>query len=480
MREKTSTKCPGSTRGSRRNPPRARRRRVPRNAARKQKPQRQRLSERLQKDRERNKIRRAFKHLKTNVFNLFTRKEVEEIAKECGFYIRKPKEIRAFEFAICCALSSVVEMKRGFASVWRMLAAAAGVCVARSAVTQRFGKGSATLLELLYERAVERLPQWKMEKPEILDKLKRFQDVLADDGCVVRLSPLLGKLFPASRTNVMDAALKVHARADLMHRVIINVVVTGELESERDVARDYVIQPGTLYIRDLGYECYDDYAATIEMGSHILMRLKDSANPVVEHVRHGVRAPVSSEGKKLNEIEFPLSHDTFDLDARFPTSVGSVVLRVVGHYNEQTQKYHCYVTDLAPEEFSVEEIETLYSLRWIIELLFKLLKSSCHLDHVDTSDADAMRTHIYASLLASIMLSAVVVAAAKASGKPASEISILTVGIAAPLLAVPLLLLWLGRKITHDELASVILRLVAFGCCDQNRSRTKSKWGQLS
>lgn len=425
-------------------------------------------------------MRKTYKRLKDYVFKLFTREEVEELARETGFYLRCPKSIPAFEFAICCAMSSLVEMKRGFASVWRMLSAAAGITVARSAVTQRFGPGSAAMMQALYDRAVDRLPQWELEKPELLGKLKQFQCVLADDGCVVRLSPMLGKLFPATRTNKMDAALKVHARADIVNRFIMDVVVTGERVGERDVVRDYEIQPGTLYIRDLGYTCYDDFAATVEYGGHILMRLKDDANPVVVHVRHGVRSPKSSEGMKLNDVDFTLSHDTFDLDARFPTSTGSVVLRVVGHYNDETQKYHCYLTDLPAEEFSVEELETLYSLRWVIELLFKLLKSSCHLDHVDTSDPDAMRTHIYSSLLASIILSAVVAAAAKASGIPSSEISILTVGIAAPLLVLPLLFLWLERELTYDELSGMILRVVAYGCRDQNRGRTKRKWDSLS
>ena len=201
-----------------RNPPRAHRRRIPRQPARKKKRNRPASSGRLQKDIERRRIRKACRHLKSCVFKLFNRAEVEKLARSNQFYIRTPKEITAFEFTICCALASLVETKRGFASVWRMLSAAAGINVARSAVTQRFGKGSAAMLQALFELAIDRLPQWQMETPELLGKLKQFHAVLADDGCVVRLSPLLGKLFPASRTNKMDAALKVHARADLVHR----------------------------------------------------------------------------------------------------------------------------------------------------------------------------------------------------------------------------------------------------------------------
>jgi len=415
--------------------------------------------------------------LKQHVFGLFSTAEVEEVAKRCGFRQRTPQRIPPFAFVLCCALASLVESKRGFASVWRLLAAAADIQVARSAVTQRFGAGSAELMQQLYELAVQRLPA--VEHPVLLGKLKRFKQVLADDGSVLQLSPLLSKLFPATRTNTMDAAGKLHARADLINRRIIDVEVTGERDSELAVSCFRGIQPGTLYIHDLGYTCYDLFQWIVDEKAELLMRLKNNANPKVVRVRHGVRAPRRSEGQKLNTLEFTASRDTFDLDAVFPTTDGRVELRVVGHYNVQTDKYHCYVTTLDPETFSVEQLEALYSLRWIAELLFKLLKSSCHLDNLDTSDPDALRTHIYASLLASTILSAVVVAAAKSAGIPVSRISILMVGIAAPLLVIPLMILWAQRDLTHDELAAIILRTVAFGCVDQNPRRTAKKWGPL-
>ena len=126
-----------------------------------------------------------------------------------------------------------------------------------------------------------------------------------------------------------------------------------------------------------------------------------------------------------------------------------------------------------------EEIASLYSLRWVIELLFKILKSSCHLDHLETSNVNAMRTHIYASILASIILSALALTAAKSAGVPPNEISLLAVGAAAPLLAVPLLLLWLDRPLTPEHLAAMIIRTLAIGCRDQNPARTRRKWGVL-
>ena len=110
---------------------------------------------------------------------------------------------------------------------------------------------------------------------------------------------------------------------------------------------------------------------------------------------------------KLNEVEFVASKKSFAVLALLDTpSYGPLPIYVYGLYNPETNEYHRYLSSLPPDLFTPEEIAALYSLRWVIELLFKLLKSSFHLDHVDTGNADAVRTHIYASLLAATIFAA--------------------------------------------------------------------------
>jgi hypothetical protein len=134
-----------------------------------------------------------------------------------------------------------------------MLAAALDIRVARSVVTQRFGRGSADFLEELFRRAVQRQPE--LECPEILSKLDQFKAVLAHDGTVICLAPVLKKLFPATRTNSVAAAGKLHATSDLVSRRIVAVEWTGERGSELEVAREQGVQRGVLYLGDLGYTC---------------------------------------------------------------------------------------------------------------------------------------------------------------------------------------------------------------------------------
>jgi hypothetical protein len=134
---------------------------------------------------------------------------------------------------------------------------------------------------------------------------------------------------------------------------------------------------------------------------------------------------------------------------------------------------------LPKELFSVEELSTLYRQRWIVELLMKFLKSHCHLDHLDTSNPEALRTHLYASLLAAVILQSLIVTAAVSAGIPLEQISYLTVGIAAPLLAIPLLLLWLERELSYEELSAMILRTIIYCCRNQNPQRTRDSTKNL-
>ena len=468
-----------------RNPPKARSKVTPRKG-KGGRPSKQGLEERLdhakakksfkQKSRE---VRRNYGRLRKVVLGLFSREEVEELAREVGFYRRKPREIRAFEFVLCSALAALVEQKRSFATVWRLMGAAARLKVVRSAVTQRFGTGSAKLMEEVVKRVSERLS--RKTPSELDERLREFRGVLAHDGSVVRLSPLLQKLFPARRTTSVKSAIRVHGAADVVQRRLVRVVVTGDRDSELAVARSMPLEKGVLYMNDLGYMSYDYFADIKDAEAELLSRLKSNANPTITKVREGLRAPVklAKERFGLNNPDLPnyflKKADTFDLDAEFKAKGRTVKLRVVGVLDPEIDSYRMYVTTLSPEEYSPNEISQLYRYRWAIELLFKLLKTSCHMDHVDTSNVEAIKTHIYSSVLAAMLLYEVCNAAAEASGVAIDSLSYIVAGIASPLLVVPLLFLWFEHEPSFNDLIELILRVLTIGCANQNPKRTQKQ-----
>ena len=73
--------------------------------------------------------------------------------------------------------------------------------------------------------------------------------------------------------------------------------------------------------------------------------------------------------------------------------------RVVGQYNAQTKGYHLYITNITPEKLTAIQIVQTYRARWIIELIFKQLKSYYHLEDLPSSKKPIVEALLYTAIL---------------------------------------------------------------------------------
>jgi len=67
--------------------------------------------------------------------------------------------------------------------------------------------------------------------------------------------------------------------------------------------------------------------------------------------------------------------------------------------NEETEKYHVYLTSISSDVLVAEDIAKLYGARWDIELIFKELKSRYALDVVNTTNPDIVEAYIWIAIL---------------------------------------------------------------------------------
>ena len=73
---------------------------------------------------------------------------------------------------------------------------------------------------------------------------------------------------------------------------------------------------------------------------------------------------------------------------------------MVGVRNDETNEYHLYFTNIAPDVLTARQIAMTYRLRWQVELLFCRLKSIYRLHQVPTSQEHILKIMLYASILA--------------------------------------------------------------------------------
>lgn len=64
-----------------------------------------------------------------------------------------------------------------------------------------------------------------------------------------------------------------------------------------------------------------------------------------------------------------------------------------------TREYHLYLTNIPPNKLSPDDIAQVYAARWIIELLFRELKSRYHAEDMPSSKRHVVEALVYAVLI---------------------------------------------------------------------------------
>lgn len=211
----------------------------------------------------------------------------------------------------------------------------------------------------------------------------------------------LNALFDLKRGIYTDALVQ-DSRYENEHRAFVTMV-------DRDDSKI-----PTIYIADRGYESYNNLAHVIEKGQKFLIRVKD-------HSKNGIASTL----KLPNEDEFDASFSIFltrkqTKDAK-KNGLKYLPHNVVFDYLPKTSKkslpitpfalsfrlvrfkltddsHELLITNLTEDEFNVEELKQLYSMRWGIETSFRNLKYSLALVYFRSKKTEYILQEIFAKL----------------------------------------------------------------------------------
>ncbi|MFA5507182.1 MAG: IS4 family transposase [Vulcanimicrobiota bacterium] len=343
--------------------------------------------------------------LKQSLLSCFSEKWIKETAAATGLVQRLSKvDIVAFFWTLVLGFGtgsqrSLAELRRGFHQ-------ATGTALAPSSFYDRFTPALCRFLKLTVVQVCATLaePTTKME-----GKLRAFTDLVVADASVISLHELLADKFKACRTNHSKAALKL--------QMVISVFAAGprfiQLFSERgkELKKLKVGKwlKGRLLLFDLGYYQFSLFERIARNGGFFISRAKTNANFLVTKVNRKYRGhAVQMVGKKLQDVLPLLKRKTFDVEVElwvgrrayggWKTQVPKT-FRVVGVLNEETGKYHIYITNIDSPTLSPEDIARTYAARWEVELLFKELKSQYRIDELPSSKQHIVEALIYVAIL---------------------------------------------------------------------------------
>lgn len=243
----------------------------------------------------------------------------------------------------------------------------------------------------------------------VSERLKAFLDVLILDSTVIRLHEKLAAIWPATRTRVVAAGVKVSLVVSAFANSAKSVSIYGERVSEVKTLRIGPWIKDRILLFDLGFYKHQLFARIERNGGYFVSRLKDIADPLIISMNSTCRGnSIDMVGKRLREVLPKLQRQIIDVivEVRLKRrvydgkeSADTARFRLVAVYNQEEKKYHLYITNINADVLSAEEIAKLYSARWEIELIFKELKSKYALDHIKTTKKFIVEALIWTTIL---------------------------------------------------------------------------------
>jgi len=200
---------------------------------------------------------------------------------------------------------------------------------------------------------------------------------------------LCASVFDWAHFRRTKGAVKLHLLLDHDGFLPCYAVITEGKQHEVRVARQLSYEPGTLLVMDRGYNDYAWFADLTRQGVYFVTRLKDNADYIVLEDRElPRRRGVVSDQVICFYQQARDGHECY--------------FRRIEFYDEEQDRVLVFVTNHL--RLAAATVAEVYKQRWAIELFFKALKQSLRLKTFVGTSPNALKTQIWAALIAMLLI----------------------------------------------------------------------------
>lgn len=186
------------------------------------------------------------------------------------------------------------------------------------------------------------------------------------------------------------------------------------------------VQPKDLLLRDLGYFSLDELQSIHQLGGYYISRIK-----------HNVKIYLTKENSEQPKCAEDFIKDlkpgeTIELNYVYISQKRILQPRLILYRltekqelareekwkqrrkrmkhtskHRQTHPIYVYITNTSVEDVAKEAVYPLYSLRWQIEILFKIWKSIFRINRVEKMKRERLDCHLYGTLISILISSSI-------------------------------------------------------------------------
>ena len=292
-----------------------------------------------------------------------------------------------------------------------------GVSLTKQGVQSRI-ENAVPFLQEMFQRA---LTLFHHELPLDLKVLQQFSAIFLTDSSTVALPEALRDEFPGCGGDGPDAAVKIQLTFEFLRGVMAGVTLQAGRSPDQSYTGELpAITPGALYLSDLGYFVLLRFRTLAEHQAYLLSRfdtqtalctatgepldlrawLRTHAEPPFEQdvligsqERLPSRMVVVRVPQEVADTRRRKAHETARRKGRTPSE-----------RHLELMNWTLFITNVPATMLTVRQVVTLYSVRWQVELIFKLWKSECALDRVSGLRRARVLSELYAKLIGIVVM----------------------------------------------------------------------------
>lgn len=390
-------------------------------------------------------MHKRIKHLVKNIKDVFDMNEIDKIAKDTKFVQRKSnitaKDFLAFNVFhgadICSAPLSQLASRYDIVFDTQ---------ISKQALDKRFNGNAVKFIQEIFNRMMLSQNNTLKDLETVLNL--HFNRVIINDSTGFALPKEFKKAFPGSGGSGSTSSIKIQLQYELLSGSFMRIDIYPGTKSDAEYLKTMKKDKDCkdLKLADLGYFKVDYLKRLDKSGTSFISKVKSNTslyikNPSPERYKVGT-IKKSSEYIKIDILELakPLAEgETIELKDIYIGSKKELksrlivtklteenkIKRQITHQENIRKKrgtlkqnridfnsINAYITNVSDEILTDTQVHDLYTLRWQIEIMFKVWKSIFKINQVKKVKMERFKCFLYGRLIA-LLLSSSIVSTAK-------------------------------------------------------------------
>ncbi|MBN4066570.1 IS4 family transposase [Simkania negevensis] len=360
-------------------------------------------------------------NLSKTINGFFPEHLVEKLAMESGLVMRASSKFLPYAFLMVMIVHIPGHGGISLTGVCDLLQLYNCLRMTPQALSLRFSNpNTVRFLKKALSYLIENKTDLLREKLEVDGILSQFTDILTEDSTTCSLHEKVTNDYKGAGGSASTAAYKIHTIWSAKNLEFKSLNISPGNIPDQKVCENILghLNFGDLVLRDLGYFSIPCFKKIEEQNAYFLSRFKGGVgvytldneeikdlgkyldqkakeNRVVE-----VYVLIGAQDKfPVRLIAYPVSKQIYAERMRKKRRNTQKSKKTISNNSRSLAKYTILITNIPEEMVSAEEIGTLYSFRWQIELLFKTFKTRVNIHMIRGQSAERVECYIISYLI---------------------------------------------------------------------------------